>query len=151
MLDGVVVKKQSVMVAVGVAVGGIKHVLGIRFGSAENAQLCTELLQDLLRRGLKVSRPRLCVIDGGGGLRRAVRDVFGDHALIQRCQLHKMRNVRDHLPEKAQTWVLSQMREAYRATGADSAGASSSGSSRGSSATVTTMRRPRFGRDWTKP
>jgi transposase-like protein len=121
MLDGVVVKRQSVVVALGVGVDGIKHVLGIRLGSTENAQLCTELLQDLLKRGMKVSRPLLCAIDGGGGLRRALRDVFGDQALIQRCQLHKMRNVSDHLPKKAQTWVLSQMREAYKAPGAESA------------------------------
>ncbi len=121
MLDGVVVKKQSVVVAFGVTVDGAKHVLGLRLGSTENAVLCTELLQDLLRRGLKVSRPLLCVIDGGGGLRRALHDVFGDVAVIQRCQLHKIRNVRDHLPKKAQAWVLSQMRQAYKALGAESA------------------------------
>ena len=60
-------------------------------------------------------------LDGGGGLRRALREVFGDQVLIQRCQLHKMRNVNDHLPRKAQSWVLGQMRQAYRAPGADSA------------------------------
>lgn len=121
MLDGVVVKKHSVVVALGVTVDGTKHVLGLRLGSTENAVLCTELLQDLLRRGLKADRTLLCVIDGGGGLRRALREVFGDQVLIQRCQLHKMRNVNDHLPKKAQAWVLSQMRQAYRAPGADSA------------------------------
>jgi transposase-like protein len=121
MLDGVVVKTQSVVVALGITVDGTKHVLGLRLGSTENATLCTELLQDLLQRDLKVNRPLLCVIDGGGGLRRALRDVFGDQVLIQRCQLHKMRNVKDHLPEKAQCWVLSQMRQAYKAPGADSA------------------------------
>lgn len=121
MLDGVVVKKQSVVVALGVTVDGTKHALGLRLGSTENAALCTELLQDLLRRGLKVDRTLLCVIDGGGGLRRALREVFGDQVLIQRCQLHKMRNVNDHLPKKAQGWVLGQMRQAYRAPRADSA------------------------------
>lgn len=121
MLDGVVVKKQSVVVALGVTIDGTKHVLGLRLGSTENATLCTELLDDLLQRGLKVDRPLLCVIDGGGGLRRALRDTFGDQVLIHRCQLHKMRNVRDHLPKKAQRWVLSQMRQAYKAPGAESA------------------------------
>jgi len=121
MLDGIVVKRQSVVVALGVDVHGGKHVLGLRLGSTENAVLCTELLQDLLKRGLKVSRPLLCVIDGGGGLRRALRDVLGDQALIQRCQVHKIRNVTEHLPKKAQFWVGSQMREAYRAVGAEAA------------------------------
>lgn len=121
MLDAIVVKRQSVVVALGVAVDGSKHVLGLRLGSTENAMLCGELLQDLLRRGLKVGRALLCVIDGGGGLRRALRDVFGDLVLIQRCQVHKMRNLRDHLPKKAHAWVLSQMREAYRAPSADAA------------------------------
>mgnify|MGYP000865956469 FL=1 len=121
MLDGIVVKRQSVVVALGVDVHGGKHVLGLRLGSTENAVLCTELLQDLLKRGLKVSRPLLCVIDGGGGLRRALRDVFGDQALIQRCQVHKIRNVTEHLSQKTQLWVGSQMREDYRAVGADAA------------------------------
>lgn len=121
MLDGVVVKGHSVVVALGVGIDGAKHFLGLRLGSTENAVLCTELLQDLLGRGLKVDRPLLCLIDGGKGLRRALRDVFGDQALIQRCQLHKMRNVRDHLPKKVQRWALSQMREAYKANGADPA------------------------------
>lgn len=121
MLDGIVVKRRSVVVALGVTSDGTKHILGIRLGSTESAGLCTELLQDLLARGLKVSRTLLCIIDGGAGLRRALRDVFGAQVLIQRCQLHKMRNVQDHLPNKAQAWVLSQMREAYKAPGAESA------------------------------
>ncbi|MFI5091439.1 MAG: IS256 family transposase [Terriglobales bacterium] len=121
MLDGIVVKGQRVVVALGVDVIGNKHVLGLRMGSTENAILCTEFLQDLLKRGMKVSRPLLCVIDGGGGLRRALHDVFGDQVLIQRCQVHKMRNVKEHLPEKAQAWVISQMRDAYKASSATAA------------------------------
>lgn len=121
MLDGLLVKSRSVVVALAVTVDGVKHVLGIRQGSSENAAVCTELLQDLLGRGLKISRPLLCVVDGAAGLRRALQDVFGAHVLLQRCQLHKMRNVRDHLPKKAQGWVLAQMREAYKAPGAEAA------------------------------
>jgi transposase-like protein len=121
MVDGLCVDGKSVVAALGIGRQGEKHVLGLRLGSTENAVLCTELLQDLLGRGLKVSGPILCVIDGGAGLRRALRDVLGDLAVIQRCQVHKMRNVEGHLPKKAQTWVLSQMREAYRAPGADAA------------------------------
>ena len=68
---------------------------------------------------LKADRTLVCVIDGGGGLRRALREVFGDQVLIQRCQLHKMRNVNDHLPKKAQGWAhgsscLSRKRIARR-------------------------------------
>jgi putative transposase len=121
LLDGVVVKRQSVVVALGMTIDGAKKVLGMRLGSTENAALCTELLQNLLQRGLKVDRPLLCVMNGGGGLRRVLRDVFGEVAVIQRCQLHKIRNVRDQLPKKAQGWVLSQMRQAYKAPGAESA------------------------------
>ena len=110
MLDGIVVKKQSVVGALGVDVDGGKHILGLRLGSSENAVLCTGLLQDLLKKGLKVPRPLLRVIDGGGGLRRALRDVFDDQALLQCCQLHRLRNVTEHLPKKAQPWVGSQMR-----------------------------------------
>lgn len=121
MLDGIVVKRQSVVVALGVDVHGGEHVLGLRLGSTENAVLRTELLQNLLKRGLKVSRPLLCVIDGGGGLRRALRDVLGDQALIQRCRVHKIRNVTEHLPRKAQFWVGSQIGEANRAVGAEAA------------------------------
>ena len=55
----------------------------------------------------------LFVIDGGKGIRKALRDVFGERAMIQRCQVHKMRNVRDHLPETRRAYVTKQMREAY--------------------------------------
>lgn len=121
MLDGIVIKGQSVVVALGINVGGAKQVLGIRLGSTENAQLCTELLEELLKRKLKIPPSVLCVIDGGGGLRRALKNVLGDEVLIQRCQVHKMRNLRDHLAKKTQPWVLSQMREAYRASSAEAA------------------------------
>jgi transposase-like protein len=121
MIDGICVDGRSVVAALGIDRQGEKHVLGLRLGSTENALLCTELLQELLARGLKVSGPILCVIDGGAGIRRALQDVFGDLAVVQRCQVHKMRNVEGHLPKKAQAWALSQMREAYAATTADSA------------------------------
>lgn len=121
MIDGLYVDGHSVVAALGIDRSGVKHVLGLRSGSTENAGLCTELLQSLLARGLKVSEPILCVIDGGAGLRRALKEVLGELAVIQRCQVHKMRNVQGHLPKKQQAWLLSQMREAYRATSADAA------------------------------
>ena len=87
-LDGVVIAGQTVIVALGLTRYGQKVPLGLRLGSTENAIVCTELLQDLLGRGLTVADRVLCVIDGGKGLRRALQDVLGTAAVIQRCQLH---------------------------------------------------------------
>lgn len=114
MADGITVAGKSVVVCLGIDLEGTKSVLGLRVGSTENAVLCTELLQDLIARGLRIDEPLLCVIDGGKGLRKALGDVLGDLAVIQRCQLHKLRNVEAQLPGKVQPWVLTQMREAYR-------------------------------------
>lgn len=114
-LDGLKVAQHCVVVALGIAVDGTKHPLGVWQGSTENSRICTELLQDLLSRGLRIERQLLCVIDGGKGLRKAVSDVFGDSSLVQRCQVHKMRNLREHLPEKRHAYVIKTMREAYAA------------------------------------
>src|SRR5437660_3030919 len=91
-MDGVVVAQQTVIVVLGITRDGGKVPLGLRLGSTENAVVCTELLQDLLARGLTLAGRGLWVIDGGKGLRKALGDVFGDAAVIQRCQLHKARN-----------------------------------------------------------
>ena len=64
-------------------------------------------------RGLPVERARLVVIDGGKGLRKAVRNVFGNWALIQRCQFHKIRNVVEHLPQAKRAWAKAALRKAY--------------------------------------
>jgi putative transposase len=118
-LDGIEVAEQVVVVALGVVGDGTKVPLGLWQGSTENAAICTALLQDLVGRGLKVNEPLLCVIDGGKGIRKAVRDVFGEHAVVQRCQVHKTRNVRDHLSESRRGWVAGQMQDAYKARSAD--------------------------------
>lgn len=115
MVDGIRIAEQTVVVALGIAADGTKHPLGLWLGSTENSTICTELLQDLLARGLKVEGRILCIIDGGKGLRKALDDVFGKAALIQRCQLHKLRNLREHLPEKRHAYVLKTMNDAYRA------------------------------------
>lgn len=83
-------------------------------GSTENATPARELIVGLRERGLDVTAPILVVLDGSKALRRAVTDVF-DHPVIQRCQLHKIRNVRDKLPEKLLAAVEKRMREAYHA------------------------------------
>ena len=113
MLDGVHVEEHVLLVALGIDVDGKKHVLGIREGATENAAACKALLADLEERGLRKARTVLVVIDGSKALARAVRDVFGTKALIQRCQAHKVRNVLDQLPEELRPSVRQGMREAY--------------------------------------
>jgi len=120
-LDGIVVARQSVVVALGLAEDGSKVPLGLWHGSTENSAVCVALLQDLLKRGLRLEGRLLCVIDGGTGLRKALADVLGDLAVIQRCQVHKLRNMRDHLPKNCHAYVIGAMREAYKATNADAA------------------------------
>lgn len=112
-IDGIQVAQKSVIIALGVTTDGTKVPLGLWVGSTENAVIATELLQNLLERGLRIEKPTLFAIDGGKGLRKALRDVFGSRALVQRCQVHKMRNVTEHLPEARRGYVARQMREAY--------------------------------------
>jgi putative transposase len=120
-LDGVVVAGQTVIVVVGLTRDGEKKPLGLRLGSTENAVLCTELLQDLLARGVSVGERVLCVIDGGKGLRKAVQDVLGTAAVIQRCQIHKARNLLAQVPKARQVYVRAMLRRAYRAASANAA------------------------------
>ena len=99
MLDGIHVGDHVLLVALGIDEQGSKHVLGLREGATENRGVCKALLQDLVERGLDNDKSTLFVIDGSKALRRAVLDVFDKRAVIQRCQVHKRRNVLDHLPE----------------------------------------------------
>jgi transposase-like protein len=115
-MDGIVVAQQTVIVVLGITRDGRKIPLGLRLGSTENAVVCTELLQDLLARGLTVEGRVLCVIDGGKGLRKALADVLGDAAVIQRCHLHKGRNLAALVPKARQAYVGATLRRAYQAT-----------------------------------
>ena len=83
--------------------------------------MCTAMLQDLLERGLRVDESILCVVDGGKGIRKALVDVLGDLAVIQRCQIHKLRNLRSYLPKSRHAYVLQTMKEAYKCKSADKA------------------------------
>jgi len=121
MLDGIEVARHTVVVALGITEDGTKTTLGLWQGSTENAALCTSLLQDLISRGLKLDAKILCIIDGGKGIRKAIEDVLGDLAVVQRCQLHKRRNLKAHLPEERQAYVDRALREAYRSASADTA------------------------------
>jgi putative transposase len=117
LIDGVHFGEHTCVVALGIAIDGTKHPLALVEGSTENATLARELLVGLRERGLEVTRPILCVIDGAKALRRAVLDVF-DHPVIARCQQHKIRNVRDKLPERLRGPVEHRMRTAYHARSA---------------------------------
>ncbi|TMH94274.1 MAG: IS256 family transposase, partial [Betaproteobacteria bacterium] len=105
LVDGIHFRERVVLVALGIDSEGGKHVLGLREGSTENATVAKALLADLVERGLDPERPRLWVIDGAKALRRAIRDPFGEAALVHRCHVHKLRNVLEHLPEHVQASV----------------------------------------------
>jgi putative transposase len=113
MVDGVNFAGHCCVVAVGIDIDGVKHPLGVVEGDTENATLVTDLLVGLRDRGLDVGRPILCVLDGAKALAAAVKAVF-DHPVIARCQLHKIRNVKRHLPDKVARLVERRMRAAYR-------------------------------------
>jgi putative transposase len=114
MIDGIVVDGQSVLVALGVTETGEKQPLGVHLGTTENTAVVQGLLDNLIERGLDAMTPRLFVIDGGKALRKAIKNTFGKRALVQRCQVHKMRNVLDHLPKSKHRSVGAQLRDAYR-------------------------------------
>jgi putative transposase len=117
MIDGVHFGEHPCVVALGIGIDGTKHPLSLVEGSTENASLVSELIVGLRERGLDVTKPILVVIDGSKALRRAVLDVF-DRPVLGRCQLHKIRNVEDRLPEKMRSVVASRMRRAYHAESA---------------------------------
>lgn len=112
-LDGVHVGDHGLIVALGIAADGQKHALGLWDGSTENATVCQSLLANLQSRGLRTDRSLLVILDGSKALRKAVRATFGDAALVQRCQIHKARNILDHLPERQRPWVQAMLRRAY--------------------------------------
>jgi putative transposase len=117
MVDGVHFGEHTCVVALGIGIDGTKHPLSLVEGSTENATLVTELIVGLRERGLDVTQPILVVLDGSKALRRAVLDVF-DRPVLGRCQLHKIRNVQDRLPERLRSVVASRMRRAYHADSA---------------------------------
>ncbi len=117
MVDGVHFGEHTCVVALGIGIDGTKHPLAVEEGSTENATLVTELITGLRERGLDVTRPVLAVLDGAKALSRAVKDVSGK-PLIQRCQQHKIKNVRDKLPERLRTVAERRMRQAYHAESA---------------------------------
>lgn len=117
LIDGIHFGKQVLVVALGIDSGGKKHVLGLWQGATENTAVVKDLLEDLVTRGLAPERHYLFVIDGAKALRAAVERVFGERAEVQRCQLHKRRNVAEYLPKGAQADYDRRIRNAYAMTG----------------------------------
>ena len=113
LIDGTPFKDRMMIVALGIGCDGRKAVLGLREGATENAAVVGELLSDLLTRGLDFSVPRLYILDGGKALAAAVRRHAGEAAFIQRCQVHKKRNVLEHLPEEHKAGVRRKLQNAY--------------------------------------
>ena len=113
MVDGADFAGAMCVVALVVTADGTKVPVGLRLGDTENATVVKALLADLVDRGLDASGGLLVVIDGAKALASAVASVFGDLALVQRCQIHKRRNVTDHLPKTAREAVDARLRGAF--------------------------------------
>src|SRR5215207_7320514 len=113
MLDGEHLAERCVVVALAITADGTKVPVGLWDGSTENKTVVRSLLADLVERGLDAADGLLVVIDGAKALAAAVREVFGANAAIQRCTLHKRRNVAEHLPDKEKAWVDAKLVKAF--------------------------------------
>ena len=113
MIDATPFEGQQMIAALGIGCDGSKMILGIWQGATENATVVGELLGDLQSRGLDFTQPRLYVLDGGKALHAAVRKYAGDAASIERCQVHKRRNVLDHLADDQKEGVAQKLNAAY--------------------------------------
>jgi transposase-like protein len=113
LIDGQYFRKECLIVALGVDKNAQKHVLGLWQGATENSTLVRELLADLRERGLNTEAAMLVVIDGAKALYKGVRDIFGERALVQRCRVHKLRNVLEHLPREKRAQAAWRLRGAW--------------------------------------
>lgn len=116
-IDGTPFKDRQMIAALGIGCDGVKTVLGIREGATENTAVVSSLLSELAERGIDFSVPRLYILDGGKALASAVRKHTGEAGLIQRCQVHKRRNVVDHLPDENKADVRRKLQNAYSMSG----------------------------------
>jgi putative transposase len=121
MIDGLELKGRMMIVALGITTEGVKVPLGLWEGDTENATVVTALLSDLVDRGLDPAQGMLFIIDGSKALRKAIRKVFGERVPVQRCVIHKYRNVMDHLPESERPAVKARLRRAWAETDYDRA------------------------------
>ncbi len=113
MIDGIVLGDHTILIALGIDTDGKKQILGLREGATENSRVAKALLRDLIERGLSQEQARLFVIDGAKAIRTAIRKVFGHLGVVQRCQLHKQRNILGHLPEHLHASVKAVLAEAW--------------------------------------
>jgi len=113
-IDAICLGDYHVLGAIGVDSTGAKHVLGLREGSSENSVVATELLNDLVAKGVKPDRHRLFVIDGAKALRSAIDAVYGSTNPVQRCRIHKLRNVIGHLPKDQHHNARSTLQAAWK-------------------------------------
>lgn len=113
LIDATPFAGQQMVAVLGISQDGRKAILGIRQGATENATVVGELLGDLANRGLDFSEPRLYLLDGGKALSSAVKKYAGESAAIQRCQVHKRRNVLDHLTDEQKPLVAKKLNAAY--------------------------------------
>lgn len=113
LIDATPFAGQQMVAVLGISQDGRKTILGIRQGATENATVVGELLGDLANRGLDFSEPRLYLLDGGKALSSAVKKYAGESAAIQRCQVHKRRNVLDHLTDEQKPSVAKKLNTAY--------------------------------------
>lgn len=113
MLDGEHLADTCVIVALAITADGTKLPVGLWNGATENKTVVRAMLADLVSRGLCAEDGLLVVIDGAKALRAGVKEVFGDRAAVQRCTLHKRRNLADHLPEKEKAWVDAKLVKAF--------------------------------------
>jgi transposase-like protein len=113
MIDSKFFGGDCLVAAIGIDVQGRKHVLGIWHGATENSTVVKGLLEDLVARGLESERKMLIVLDGAKALRKAVQMVLGEQGLVQRCRVHKLRNVLDQLPEEKKAQAGWRLRSAW--------------------------------------
>jgi transposase-like protein len=118
-IDGIHFRDHAVLIVLGIDSDGRKHVLGLREGSTESSGVAQSLLRDLIDRGLDTEVRRVFVIDGSKALRHAIVKVFGRSGLIQRCQIHKRRNILDHLPANLHASVSKVLVESWDTTDAE--------------------------------
>ena len=113
-IDGIHMDEDMTLVAaVGVDANGDKHLLGVVEGATENAATARALIDNLVERGLDPAAPRLFIVDGSKALSKAIRATFGRDAAIQRCQIHKARNILDRLPKPMHAQVRRVLRQAW--------------------------------------
>ena len=113
LVDATPFQGQQIVAVLGIGYDGTKTILGIWQGATENSTVVGELLGDLMNRGLDFTVPRLYILDGGKALHAAVKKYAGESAVIQRCQVHKRRNVLDHIAEDKRPLLAKKLNEAY--------------------------------------